>query len=68
MSRENDLVEITVKELISLKVDQKNLQMLEAGGVDNWEWCSESLYPDDGPTLDDEEDAIRKQYGLAPIH
>jgi hypothetical protein len=36
-------VTITTKEYESLLEDQKILQALYDGGVDNWEWYSESL-------------------------
>jgi hypothetical protein len=36
-------VTITKKEYESLLEDSKILQALYAGGVDNWEWYSESL-------------------------
>lgn len=41
-----DLVEtitITVKEYKQLLADQRELDALHAGGVDNWDWYSESL-------------------------
>jgi len=68
MPRENDLVTITVKELVQLKVDSMRLNFLEAGGVDNWEWYGEALYAEGEPSVDEEEDAIRKRYGLEPKH
>jgi len=36
-------MEITVKEYKNLLDDSRKLAALEAGGVDNWEWYSESL-------------------------
>lgn len=36
-------VTISKKEYESLLDDEKKLRALEAGGVDNWEWYSESL-------------------------
>jgi hypothetical protein len=36
-------ITITTKEYEGLLEDQKILQALYAGGVDNWEWYSESL-------------------------
>jgi hypothetical protein len=36
-------VTITTKEYESLLEDQKILQALYDGGVDNWEWYSDSL-------------------------
>lgn len=37
MSNENDLVQITKKELENLRADAALLQRLDAAGVDNWE-------------------------------
>lgn len=38
-----EMVTITKKEYESLLDDQKWRMALEQGGVDNWEWYSESL-------------------------
>lgn len=38
-----DYTTISVDELESLRKDSFELQCLHAGGVDNWEWYSESL-------------------------
>lgn len=38
-----DTVTISNKEYQSLLYSHKKLMMLEMGGVDNWEWYSESL-------------------------
>lgn len=53
----SDTVTISEAEYTRLLMDEKILAALEAGGVDNWEWYSESLrdaglFPDD----EDEED------------
>ena len=42
-----DNIEISREEYFELKLSFEKLQLLEAGGVDNWEWYSESLYPED---------------------
>ena len=39
----DETITITKKELNSLQRDSRKLAALEAGGVDNWEWYSESL-------------------------
>lgn len=36
-------VTITLEEYKSLLKDREKLQALERGGVDNWEWYSDSL-------------------------
>ena len=38
-----DTVDVPLKEYKELIRDQKVLRALEAGGVDDWEWYSESL-------------------------
>lgn len=48
-----DFVVIPTKEYEALKRDSMILAALEAGGVDNWEWYSESL-KDAGVFEDDE--------------
>jgi len=43
----DDTVTISRNEYDELMEDSKTLAKLYAGGVDNWEWYSESLYGDD---------------------
>lgn len=45
MKEENteNTITITLKEYRELLKDSRKLAALEAGGVDNWEWYSESL-------------------------
>ena len=38
-------ITIPVEEYIGLLVDSERLGRLECGGIDNWEWYSESLNP-----------------------
>ena len=40
---DEELIQITKKEYEALKYDSRKLSALEAGGVDNWVWYSESL-------------------------
>jgi len=42
-----DKITISKTEYYNLKCSQAKLEMLECGGVDNWEWYGESLFPDD---------------------
>lgn len=42
----DDTVTIPAGEYARLKEDSDTLAKLHAGGVDNWEWYSESLYGD----------------------
>lgn len=53
---ETDKVEVSKERLAKLLRDERELQLLESGGVDNWEWYDDSLYPDDGITYDDIQD------------
>lgn len=39
-----DTIEITKMEYLNLLKDSEALRRLENGGVDNWDWYSESLY------------------------
>lgn len=57
-------ITISRNEFISLKKDSEKLRLLENGGVDNWEWYGESLWPDysDGENYDDIIEAIEKEY------
>ena len=53
-------VKITLKEYKRLLKKQAELNMLERGGVDNWEWYGESLNPEysTGESLDEVEEEI----------
>jgi hypothetical protein len=56
-------MEISKEEYFRLKCDSIKLQMLEAGGVDNWEGYSISLY-DLSKDYDEEVEALKKELGL----
>lgn len=45
------MVTIDNERYVRLLVAEETLRRLDAGGVDNWEWYSESLNPDDQPSL-----------------
>ena len=36
-------VEVTLGQYLRLRVCEKKLRLLEAGGVDNWEWYGEAM-------------------------
>ena len=40
-------ITISVKEYIHLKQKELELELLEGGGVDDWEWYGDSLNPND---------------------
>ena len=46
-------ITIPVKDLISLLKKEVKLDLLECGGVDNWQGYSDSLYPDGEMDLND---------------
>ena len=60
-----DFVTITKKEYLRLLIDSEKLCRLEGGGVDNWDWYSESLYPEDELGMDEwEEQEANRIAGL----
>lgn len=63
---ETNKVEISKERLAKLLRDEKELQLLENGGVDNWDWYGDSLNPDEGVTYDDimnmSDDEVIKKY------
>jgi len=60
MEKIEGTVTIDKQRYASLLVSEMELDRLESGGVDNWEWYSESLNPDDEPDLDEAEEEIIK--------
>ena len=59
-----ETIEITKKEFFNLKLAWYKLKFLEMGGVDNWEWYTDSLYPDHDRSIEDIEQKIREDLGL----
>lgn len=51
---------ITKQEYLELLESSIRLSRLEAGGVDNWSWYSESLYPEGDPSIKEEIASIAK--------
>lgn len=48
------MIQVEESRLAELLREEWKLQVLEASGVDNWEWYDESLFhPDEGKTLND---------------
>jgi hypothetical protein len=43
---ESGTTTVNIKKLNKLILDSKILKLLEWGGVNNWEWYSESLHPE----------------------
>jgi hypothetical protein len=54
-------ITIPIKEYIDLLIDSEKLSRLEQGGVDNWEWYSDSLYKFNGD-LDEWIEELKKKY------
>jgi len=61
---ETEQVLISKKEYYQLKCAQNELMLLESGGVDNWEWYSESLHPKGEESYSDYNDKLAKELGL----
>lgn len=51
-------VTISKDEYLSLRKAELTLNLLEAGGVDNWEWYGESLNPDGEPSFEEKEEKL----------
>lgn len=47
--KDKKIIIISLEEYYELKKKEMTLDLLEQGGVDNWEWYGESLYSDDNP-------------------
>lgn len=54
-------VTISAKEYRKLRYAAAELMLLESGGVDNWDWYSESLYSEGGESLDDLKEQIDQE-------
>ena len=54
-------MEITQEEYYRLKCAELKLDMLEAGGVDNWDWYGDSLNPDGEKSFSDWRDELKKE-------
>lgn len=55
----DEMITITRKEYFQLRCDSEKLSMLEAGGVDNWEWYGESLNPEGEPLFEEIIDGLK---------
>ena len=50
------MVQVDEKRLAELLREEWKLRALENGGVGNQDWYEDSVFPDEGTTLDDIED------------
>lgn len=57
-------ITIPVEDYIGLLVDSERLGRLECGGVDNWEWYSESLNPDSEDSMGLFKAKLKIKYGV----
>lgn len=57
----NETITITREEYFRLKCAEMHVDLLERGGVDNWEWYGESLNPDGEVSWDERVDQLRKE-------
>ena len=60
----SDTIIITKTEYLKLNMDSEVLSRLEGGGVDDWEWYSESINAIEHQDLDEYEDDLRKRLEL----
>lgn len=51
-------VTITKEQYYYLKCAEAKLDLLEAGGVEEWDWYEEALYPDCEPNIEDREEEL----------
>ncbi len=58
---DDDKITVSRKEYLDLRLSAARLQCLEAGGVDNWDWFSDSL-----EGLDSLEDEIKEEVATIP--
>ncbi len=58
---QEETVTITKQKYYELLCAEAELALLESGGVDNWDWYSESLYGDGDDNLDTLTAAIKKE-------
>lgn len=56
-------ITITKGEYYDLRLVDAKMDLLDAGGVDNWDWYGESLFPedDDMATLDEIEEQLQNE-------
>lgn len=52
---------IEKKEYLELKLASEKLYLLECGGVNNWEWYGESLFPDDKESFTEIENRLKQE-------
>ncbi len=54
-------ITISKEEYVRLRIADETINLLDIGGIDNWEWYGESLNPDGGESFDDMEERIHKE-------
>ncbi|MFH1444901.1 MAG: hypothetical protein ABIF08_00235 [Nanoarchaeota archaeon] len=60
----DEFIKISKEEYLRLRMAELQLDRLEVGGVDNWEWYGESLNPDDDVDLDTAEKELEAEINV----
>jgi len=58
---DNSTITITKREYFELKCAEIQISMLEAGGVDNWDWYGEALNPEGELSYREEKAQLHKE-------
>lgn len=67
MSGVKKTITIPLEKYIQLLLDEEQLYRLDIGGVDNWEWYGEAMYPEDRLDMEDFERELRKELGAIDV-
>ena len=60
----DEFIKISKEEYLRLRMAELQLDRLEVGGVDNWEWYGESLNPDGEDDLDTVEKELKAEINV----
>lgn len=56
-----ETIEITKQEYFNLRKSSEILNRLENGGVDNWDWYSDSIYDENLQDFDEFEEELKEE-------
>jgi len=59
-----DTITISKKEYIRLLVVDEKMNRLDRGGIDNWEWYGEAMYPNDEPDFEEFRENLEKKFNV----
>lgn len=65
MDLKGKTIKMNLEEYVRLRQQSTELELLQNGGVDNWEGYGDSLNPDDndfGDMMDDIEDKVKEEW------